>query len=115
LSWHMVPGSKLFAGDDGRSPGVLSCCSPSAPSHRQQCWLQELMPPDTNDQPASAFELTAAEVRVFALGCLGGCFEASAVAVDAKGVRVVGGPQRACLLTSPDHLEALSILHVQRC
>ncbi len=73
------------------------------------------MPPDAGNQPTSAFELTAAELRVFALGCLGGCFEASAVCMDAKGVRLIGGgPQRACLLTSPDHLEPLSILHVQR-
>ena len=72
------------------------------------------MPPDAGNHHASAFELTAAELRVFALGCLGGCFEASAAAVDAKGVRIMGGPQWACLLTSPDHLEALSILHVQR-
>ena len=77
--------------------------------------LQDLQPPSPNEQPAPpAFELTAAELRVFALGCLGGCLEASALSVDAKGVRVVGGPQRACLLTSPDNMDVLSVLHVQR-
>ena len=77
--------------------------------------LQDLLPPSPSNRPPSpAFELTAAELRLFALGCLGGCLEASALSVDAKGVRIVGGPQRACLLTSPDTLQALSVLHVQR-
>lgn len=71
----------------------------------------------TGRNAVSAFEIVAEELRVFLIGSLGGCLEASALCLEAKGLNIIGGAERACLLHCPGGTQgsaALRVLHAQR-
>lgn len=74
-----------------------------------------------NREPAEsppAFEIAAEEVRVLLVGSFGGCLEASALSLNARGLTITAGAERACVLNCPGGPEgaaALSVLHAQRC
>lgn len=67
---------------------------------------------------APAFEIAAEEFRVLLVGSFGGCLEASALSLDARGLTITAGAERDCLLHCPGGplgAAALSVLYAQRC
>ena len=99
------------------SSQVALCTRGSAESQicQDHCYMLQGEPVTS---AVTVFEISAEEVGVLSIGSLGGCLEASALSLDAKGLTVTGGTERACLLhcpISPQGLATgLSVLHAQR-